>query len=184
MKIDLHTHILPRDWPDLDAKYGYGGFIRLDHYKPCCARMMIGDRVFREITDNVRDTKRRIEACEREKISMQVLSTVPVMFSYWAKAADALDLSRRLNDHIAEVVRNHPGRFAGLATIPLQDPELAASELERCVRELGLRGAQIGTHVDANPHSGRIDTLKLDNSTLHPVWNTEAQSDAALCVQP
>jgi len=46
MKIDLHTHILPRDWPDLDAKYGYSGFIRLDHYKPCCARMMIGDRVF------------------------------------------------------------------------------------------------------------------------------------------
>ncbi|HJX25506.1 MAG TPA: hypothetical protein VJ252_05075, partial [Chthoniobacterales bacterium] len=98
MKIDLHTHILPRDWPDLDAKYGYSGFVRLDHYKPCCARMMIGDRVFREITDNVWDPKRRVEDCDREKISMQVLSTVPVMFSYWAKPADALDLSRRLND--------------------------------------------------------------------------------------
>src|SRR5439155_257972 len=53
MKFDIHTHILPRNWPDLDAKYGYSGFVRLDHYKPCCARMMIGDRVFREITDNV-----------------------------------------------------------------------------------------------------------------------------------
>jgi aminocarboxymuconate-semialdehyde decarboxylase len=184
MKIDLHTHILPRDWPDLDAKYGYGGFIRLDHYKPCCARMMIGDRVFREITDNVWDPKRRIEECDREKISMQVLSTVPVMFSYWAKAADALDLSRRLNDHIAGVVRNHPGRFAGLATIPLQDPDLAASELERCVRELGLRGAQIGTHVDANPHSGRIDTLNLDNASLQPVWNAAEQLGAAIFVHP
>ena len=184
MKIDLHTHILPRDWPDLDAKYGYGGFIRLDHYKPCCARMMIGDRVFREITDNVWDPKRRIEECEREKISMQVLSTVPVMFSYWAKATDALDLSRRLNDHIAGVVRNHPGRFAGLATIPLQDPDLAASELERCVRELGLRGVQIGTHVDANPHSGRIDTLNLDNASLQPVWNAAEQLGAAIFVHP
>jgi len=184
MKIDLHTHILPRDWPDLDAKYGYSGFIRLDHYKPCCARMMIGDRVFREITDNVWNPKRRIEECEREKISMQVLSTVPVMFSYWAKAADALDLSRRLNDHIAGVVRNHPGRFAGLATIPLQDPDLAASELERCVRELGLRGAQIGTHVDANPHSGRIDTLNLDNASLQPVWNAAEQLGAAIFVHP
>src|SRR5437763_5977700 len=184
MKIDLHTHILPRDWPDLDAKYGYGGFIRLDHYKPCCARMMIGDRVFREITDNVWDPKRRIEECDREKISMQVLSTVPVMFSYWAKAADALDLSRRLNDHIAEVVRNHPTRFAGLATIPLQDPDLAASELERCVRELGLRGAQIGTHVDANPYSGRIDTLNLDNASLQPVWNAAEQLNAAIFVHP
>jgi aminocarboxymuconate-semialdehyde decarboxylase len=184
MKIDLHTHILPRDWPDLDAKYGYSGFIRLDHYKPCCARMMIGDRVFREITDNVWNPKRRIEECDREKISMQVLSTVPVMFSYWAKAADALDLSRRLNDHIAGVVRNHPGRFAGLATIPLQDPDLAASELERCVRELGLRGAQIGTHVDANPHSGRIDTLNLDNASLQPVWNAAEQLGAAIFVHP
>jgi aminocarboxymuconate-semialdehyde decarboxylase len=184
MKIDLHTHILPHDWPDLDAKYGYGGFVRLDHYQPCCARMMIGDRVFREITDNVWDPKRRIEECDREKISTQVLSTVPVMFSYWAKPADALDLSRRLNDHIAEVVRSHPKRFAGLGTIPLQDPDLAARELERCVRELGLRGAQIGTHVDANPYSGRIDTINLDNASLQPVWSAAERLGAAIFVHP
>jgi aminocarboxymuconate-semialdehyde decarboxylase len=184
MKIDLHTHILPRNWPDLDTKYGYSGFVRLDHYKPCCARMMIGDRVFREITDNVWDPKRRIEEMDREKISMQVLSTVPVMFSYWAKPHDALDLSRRLNDHIAEIVRAHPKRFAGLATIPMQDPDLAAAELERCVRELGLRGAQIGTHVDANPHSGRVDSLNLDNASLQPVWSAAEQLNAAIFVHP
>src|SRR2546429_19874 len=90
MKIDLHTHILPRDWPDLDAKYGYSGFVRLDHYKSCRARMMIGDRVFREITDNVWDPKRRIEEMDSAGVSMQVLSTVPVMFSYWARPKDAL----------------------------------------------------------------------------------------------
>ena len=184
MKIDLHTHILPSDWPDLDAKYGYSGFVRVDHYKSCCARLMVGNRVFREITDNVWDPKRRIEECDREKISTQVLSTVPVMFSYWAKPTDALDLSRRLNDHIAEVVRSHPKRFAGLATIPLQDPDLAARELERCVRELGLRGAQIGTHVDANPYSGRIDTINLDNASLQPVWSAAEQLGAANFVHP
>src|SRR6516225_5271694 len=152
MKIDLHTHILPRDWPDLDAKYGYSGFVRLDHYKPCCARMMIADRVFREITDNVWDPERRIEECDRDGVSMQALSTVPVMFSYWAKPADCLDLSRILNDHIATVVRDHPARFAGLGTIPLQNPDLAAQELERCISELKLRGVEIGTHVDPNDH--------------------------------
>src|SRR5207247_5240852 len=99
MKIDLHTHILPREWPDLDAKYGYAGFVRLDHYKPCCARMMIGDRVFREVTDNVWNPERRIEECDRDGVSMQVLSTVPVMFSYWAKAADAL----RSEEHTSEL---------------------------------------------------------------------------------
>src|SRR5205807_9638440 len=113
LKIDLHTHILPREWPDLDAKYGYPGFVRLEHYQPCCARMMLGDRVFREISDNVWDPKRRIEEMDAAGVSMQVLSTVPVMFSYWAKPADTLDLSRRLNDHIAEVVRDYPKRFAG-----------------------------------------------------------------------
>ncbi|PZR74803.1 MAG: 2-amino-3-carboxymuconate-6-semialdehyde decarboxylase [Chthoniobacterales bacterium] len=184
MKIDLHTHILPREWPDLDAKYGYPGFVRLEHHQPCCARMMIGDRVFREITDNVWDPTRRMEEMDREKISMQVLSTVPIMFSYWAKPADALDLSRRLNDHIAEIVRAHPKRFTGLATIPLQDPDLAASELQRCVNDLGLRGAQIGTHVDANPHSGRTDILNLDNAALQPVWSAAQQLGAAIFIHP
>ena len=178
MKIDLHTHVLPHDWPDLDGKYGYSGFVRLDHYQPCCARMMIGDRVFREITDNVWDPQRRIEDMSNAGISMQV------MFSYWAKPADALDLSRRLNDHIAEVVRNYPTRFAGLATIPMQDSDLAAGELDRCVRELGLRGAQIGTHVDANPHSVRIDSLNLDNASLQPVWSAAEQLGAAIFVHP
>src|SRR6266700_3518163 len=103
MKIDLHTHILPRGWPDLDAKYGDSGFVRLDHYKPCCARMMIGDRVFREITDNVWKPVQRVEECDREGGSMQVLSAVPVMLSYWANPADAVAPSRRLNAHIAEV---------------------------------------------------------------------------------
>jgi aminocarboxymuconate-semialdehyde decarboxylase len=184
MKIDLHTHILPREWPDLDAKYGYPGFIRLDHYQPCCARMMIGDRVFREITDNVWEPSRRLEEMDHAGVSMQVLSTVPVMFSYWAKPADALDLSRRLNDHIAEVVRANPTRFTGLATIPLQDPDLAARELERCVRELGLRGAQIGTHVDASQHFGRLDTLNLDNGALQPVWSAAEELGAAIFVHP
>jgi aminocarboxymuconate-semialdehyde decarboxylase len=184
MKIDIHTHILPPEWPDLDRKYGYGGFVRLDHYKPCCARMMIGDRVFREVTDNVWDPKRRIEEMDRDSVSMQVLSTVPVMFSYWAKPADALDLSRRLNDHIAEVVRENPKRFAGLGTIPMQDVDLAAQELERCSRELGLRGVEIGTHVDPNDYCHGRDCRNLDHPSLDVLWKTAEQLNAAIFVHP
>ena len=183
MKIDLHTHILPHDWPDLDARYGYPGFVRVEHHRPCCARMMIGERLFREIDDNVWDPLRRIEECDRTGVTMQVLSTVPVMFSYWAKAADGLDLSRRLNDHIAEVVRAHPARFAGLGTIPLQDPELAALELERCRRELGLHGVEIGSHVDANDHLSRAQ-FNLDDRSLDPVWRAAEESGAAIFVHP
>jgi len=146
--------------------------------------MMIGERLFREITDNVWDPRRRIEEMDRDGITMQALSTVPVMFSYWAKPTDALDLSQRLNDHIAEVVRAHPTRFAGLATIPLQDPDLAARELERCVRQLGLRGAQIGTHVDANSHCLPSESRNLDDASLNPVWSATEQCDAAIFIHP
>jgi len=184
VKIDLHTHILPREWPDLDAKYGYSGFVRLEHHKPCCARMMKGEQVFREISDNSWDPKRRIEECDEAGVSMQVLSTVPVMFSYWAKPADALDLSRLLNDHIADVVGEHPTRFAGLGTIPLQDPDLAARELERCVGDLGLRGVQIGTHVDANEHCHGSSYRNLDDPALDSVWSAAEELNAAIFVHP
>ena len=70
MKIDLHTHILPREWEDLDAKYGYPGFIRLEHHKPCCARMMKGEKVFREIYDNSWDPRRRIEEMDATGVTM------------------------------------------------------------------------------------------------------------------
>jgi len=121
---------------------------------------------------------------ERTGVSMQVLSTVPVMFSYWAKPKDTLDLSQRLNDHIAEVVRAHPTRFAGLGTIPLQDPDLAAKELERCVRDLGLRGVEIGTHIDANEHCHGAECRNLDHPSLEVVWRTAEELNAAVFVHP
>jgi len=184
VKIDIHTHILPREWPDLDAKYGYTGFVRLEHCDECSAKMMIGDRFFRKIKDNVWNPKRRIEEMNAAGVTMQVLSTVPVMFSYWAKPKDGLDLSRLLNNHIAEVVRAYPKQFAGLGTIPLQDVDLAAGELERCVRELGLRGVEIGTHVDPNDHCHGPDCRNLDDPSLDALWKTAEQLDAAIFVHP
>jgi aminocarboxymuconate-semialdehyde decarboxylase len=184
VKIDLHTHILPRNWPNLDQKYGYPGFVRLEHSDPCSARMMIGDRVFREINDNVWNAERRIEQMDSTDVSIQVLSTVPVMFSYWAKPRDALDLCRLLNDHMAEIVRQYPSRFVGLGTIPLQDVDLAACELERCVGELGLRGVEIGTHVDPNDHCHGPRCRNLDDPSLDLVWKTAEKLNAAIFVHP
>lgn len=148
LKIDVHTHILPRDIPRWKEKFGYGGFIALDHHQPCRARMMKDDgHFFREIEDNCWSPAKRIEECDSFGVNVQVLSTVPVMFSYWAKAADADDISKFLNDGIAETVQKYPRRFIGLGTVPLQDTELAIRELERCKR-IGLVGAQIGSNVN------------------------------------
>lgn len=184
MKIDIHTHILPRQWPDLDKKFGYPGFVRLEHCDECSARMMIGDKFFRKISDNVWEPERRIEDMDRSGVTMQALSTVPVMFSYWAKPRDTLELCKILNDHIADVVRANPKRFAGLGTIPLQDVDLAAQELTRCVRELGLHGVEIGTHVDPNDHCHGPDCRNLDHPSLDVLWKTAQELGTAIFVHP
>jgi aminocarboxymuconate-semialdehyde decarboxylase len=104
MTIDIHTHILPENLPNYASKFGYGGFISLDHHKPCCARMMIGDKFFREVEANCWDADVRIKECDHHGVHVQVLSTIPVMFSYWAKPDDCLEVSKFLNDHIADIV--------------------------------------------------------------------------------
>lgn len=175
LKIDVHTHIIPENLPDLAARYGYEGFIRLDHHAPCKARMMVGDRFFREIEDNCWSPRRRIEDCDRDDVHVQVLSTIPVLFAYWAQPKDTLDLSKFLNDHIAGVVAQHPDRFIGLGTIPMQDPDLAIDELERCMGELGLAGIEIGSHVN---------DWNLDAPELLPVFEKARDLGAAVFVHP
>jgi len=103
------------------------------------------------------------------------LSTVPVMFSYWAKPEHTLDLSRLLNDHLAEVVSENPARFVGLGTVPMQAPELAARELQRLRGELSLAGIQIGSHVNE---------WNLSDPRLEPVWEVAQASGAAVFVHP
>lgn len=150
---------------------------------------MIGSRLFREVQENCWDPRRRIEECDRRGVTLQVLSTVPVLFCYWARPADGADIARFLNDHVAGIAAEYPTRFVGLGTLPLQDPDLAIRELERCVAPsarggLGLCGVQIGTHVEPNEHTGRREFWNLNEPALLPVFQAAAELKAAVFVHP
>lgn len=172
--VDIHTHILPEHIPNFREKFGYGEFIRLEHHKPCCARMMMDDQFFREVEDNCWSAETRMRECDNHHVNVQVLSTVPVMFSYWAEPKDTLELSVFLNDHIAGIVEKYPKRFVGLGTLPMQDSKLAIKELERC-KEIGMRGIQIGSH---------INNWNLDQPEIIDVFTAMEDLDMALFVHP
>ena len=147
----------------------------MEHHKTGCARMMKDGKFFREVEANVWDPRTRMGECKNHDVDIQVLSTVPAMFSYWAKAVDALDISMLLNDHIAEVVAEFPQRFIGLGTIPLQDIDLAISEMERCLSDLGLAGVEIGTNVNQR---------NLDDELLFSVFEAAQDLNAAIFIHP
>jgi aminocarboxymuconate-semialdehyde decarboxylase len=174
MKIDTHTHIMPEQMPNWVQRFGYGEFIHLEH-RNCKACMMKGDKLFREVEPNCFRPQERLRDMEQTGVTTQVLSTIPVLFNYWAKGKDALETSRFLNDHIAETVTRDPGAFIGLGTVPLQDVELAIGEMQRCRSELRLPGLEIGTNVNGK---------NLSDPSFHPFFEAAEAANCALFIHP
>lgn len=175
LKIDTHAHYLPRDWPDLASKYGDNRFAVIHHGDDDRHRIYKDGKFFREIWPNTWDPQERIADYARFDIQVQVISTVPVMFSYWAKAHHALELHQSLNDHMAQTCHDYPKHYAGIGTVPMQSPRLAIQELERCMDQLNLSGVQIGSH---------INEWNLDEPELRPFFEAAQDLGAAILIHP
>jgi aminocarboxymuconate-semialdehyde decarboxylase len=177
--IDIHTHILPPKIPAFKKQFGYGGFIQLEHFQEngcACANMVKDDgQFFRKIESNCFDPLSRLIDMNKGLVRTQVLSTVPVMFSYWTKPLDGLVISQFLNDHMAEVCQKNPQQFLALGTVPMQDPALAAKELRRCIVDLGFKGVQIGSH---------INDWNLENKVFDEFYQTANELEAAVFIHP
>jgi aminocarboxymuconate-semialdehyde decarboxylase len=164
LKIDMHAHILPPAWPDLATRYGDDRFPVMVQAEGR-HRIYKDGKFFREVWANAFDPQVRIAEYARFGVDVQVVSTVPVMFSYWARPSQALELHRHLNDDMAETCRRYPRNYVGIGTVPLQAPTLAIQEMERCVDQLGLAGVQVGSHCgDCN----------LDAPELFPLFESAA----------
>ena len=174
LKIDMHSHILPKTMPNWTQKFGYGKFIHLEPNSDGSANMMQGGQFFRRIVENCWDEQLRIDEYKPYNTQVQVVCTIPVMFSYWAKTADALELSRFLNDHIAELVQRYPKNYIGLATIPMQDAEAAILELERA-KAIGHVGIQIGSNINDE---------NLSEEKFFPIFEACARLGMAVMIHP
>ncbi|MBK7122650.1 MAG: amidohydrolase [Chitinophagaceae bacterium] len=174
MKIDIHTHIMPAIMPNWVHKFGYGEFIHLEH-RNCKACMMKGDKVFREVDENCFDAGIRLKEMDETDVTIQVLSTIPVLFNYWAKAKDGYETSRFFNDHITDTVLKNPKRFIGIGTVPLQDIDLAIKEMERCVEDLDMPGLEIGSNING---------INLSDEQFFPFYEAAEKLGCALFVHP
>ncbi len=170
----MHSHIIPKNLPDWEKKFGYEGFVRLEHHKPSWANMMQGDNFFREINHNCWDPEVRINEYEKYTTQVQVVCTIPVLFAYFSKPKDGLEVARFLNDDLANLVNKYPKKYIGLGSLPMQDPELAVQELFR-IKELGLKGVQIGSN---------IEDKNLNEPDFFPVWEACEKLGLAVLVHP
>ena len=129
----------------------------------------------KEIAERLEDLgEGRIALMDEAGVDVQVLSvTTPALQNL--EVEESVHLARRTNDFLAGVIANNPMRFQGFATLPTPAPEMAASELDRCVREHRFKGAML---------CGRTRATNLDAPAFLPLFETAAKLGVPLYIHP
>ena len=147
LRVDIHCHYLNKDAAS-----------KVAHLSPAQHEpsVQFANALTREVNvKQVQDRAAKLSTIEtrlrdmdRMGIDIQAVSPAPQQTYYWTDPGLGVELSRTVNDRLAEIVAKWPERFVGLGTVPLQNVDLAVAELERCVRQLGLRGVEINPSVN------------------------------------
>jgi aminocarboxymuconate-semialdehyde decarboxylase len=143
--IDIHAHLMPqclwqtvtagKEWYGMRYESGEGAGVLVSQGK----RSVVPSPKLRFTPEE------RIKDMDAQGTDVQVISIHTPLFGYHLDPVQGRQLARDVNDEIAAMTRQWPQRFAGLATLPVQDVSAAIEELERAVRVLGLKGAELDT---------------------------------------
>ncbi|HEU4352460.1 MAG TPA: amidohydrolase family protein [Burkholderiales bacterium] len=146
--IDVHTHIVPEEFPPYRGKGKDVPWPSMADAHACHKHVMISGKLYRTVSDGSWSVPRRIEQMSEMRVTRQVLSPMPELLSYWLPLDDAKVLIRYLNEQIAQMLQAAPERFVGLGCVPLQDSDSAIDELQYVLRTLKFAGVEIASHVD------------------------------------
>jgi aminocarboxymuconate-semialdehyde decarboxylase len=173
--IDVHTHVLAEDTIRLLQKEAPSIGLKLQPLDAESALLEVAGVAYKPFPRGGFDHERRRKDMDQTGIEMQVLSATPQTYLYNQEPSLTAATAALQNDQIAAMVAAEPHRFAGIATLPMQAPELAAAELRRVMRDKGLRGAMIGSNVNGK---------NLDDPALEPFWTAAAELGAFIFIHP
>jgi len=169
--IDTHTHFVPQQIP---AETGRNPLWPSVEHRGETAAVMVDGKVFRLVDSRSWDAARRLDDMALDDVSVQVVSPMPELLSHWFPSGDADALCRHVNEGIAALCAGHPRRFVGIGMVPMQDIPLAARRMEE-IRSLGLRGIEIGTHING---------MALGDARLDDVFAAAEQAGLMLMIHP
>jgi len=172
--IDVHAHMIALAGPETEEKYK-DIMPRLPHNAEGQEIITVDGKTSYLLPEYLYKPELRLKEMDRNKVDIQVLSMMAPLARYDLDPELGVGYSRIQNEAIAKVVRTHPDRFVGLATVPLQDAAEAADELERAMKELGMKGVEIATDVNGK---------NLDWPELWPFYARAEKLGAFLLVHP
>jgi aminocarboxymuconate-semialdehyde decarboxylase len=173
--IDIHAHLVPNAlWKAVDAGAEWYGFRQESGGR---LADVVGNGKRTNLTsDKLRYTpEERLKDMDAQSIDVQVVSIHTPFFGYHLDASQGARLASEVNDEIAGMTRQWPTRFAGLATLPMQDVKTAIAELERAVTKLGLKGAELDTQVNGE---------QWDEAKFRPFFKAAEAMGAVLFYHP